>query len=85
MYTLSYTEVLLLYSEPFVIQTLFVLFLHGWIIELLMYLSKLIPVFNDMKAIHSIVFTHGVWMGGRAFGQAAGKSLSVLYLRNRMV
>ena len=28
-----------------------------------------------------IVFTHGVWMGGRA----AGKSVSGLYLRNRKV
>ena len=30
------------------------------------------------KGCADIVFTHGIWMGG----QAAGKSLSGLYLRN---
>ena len=34
-----------------------------------------------LKGCRGIVFTHGVWMGGRV----AGKSLSGLYLRNRKV
>ena len=34
-----------------------------------------------LKGCWGIVFTHGVWMGGRV----AGKSLSGLYLRNRTV
>ena len=34
-----------------------------------------------LKNCWGIVFTHGVWMGGRALG----KSLSGLYLRNRKV
>ena len=42
-----------------------------------------------LKGCRGIVFTHGVRMGGRASGrvggQAAGNSLSGLYLRNRKV
>ena len=34
---------------------------------------------------YNFVFTHGVRMGGRASGRAAGNSLSGLYLRNRKV
>ena len=34
-----------------------------------------------LKSCQSIVFTHGVWMGGRADRQAAGKSLSGQYLK----
>ena len=38
-----------------------------------------------LKGCRGIVFTHGVRMGGRAGRQAAGKSLSGLYLRNHKV
>ena len=38
-----------------------------------------------LKGCRGIVFTHGVRMGGRVSGQAAGKSLSGLYLKNRKV
>ena len=38
-----------------------------------------------LKGCWGIVFTHGVRMGGRAGGWAAGNSLSGLYLRNRKV
>ena len=38
-----------------------------------------------LKGRRGIVFTHGVRMGGRAGGWAAGKSLSGLYLRNHKV
>ena len=38
-----------------------------------------------IRAVGGIVFTHGVQMGGRPGGRAAGNSLSGLYLRNRKV
>ena len=38
-----------------------------------------------LKGCRGIVFTHGVRMGRRAGGWAAGNSLSGLYLRNRKV
>ena len=38
-----------------------------------------------LKGCRGIVFTHGVRMGGRVGGWAAGNSLSGLYLRNRKV
>ena len=37
------------------------------------------------KGCQGIVFTHGVWIGGRAGRRAAGNRLSGLYLRNRKV
>ena len=49
--------------------------------------SQLVDCFypTALKGCRGIVFTHGVRMGGRAGGQAAGNSLSGLYLRNRKV
>ena len=42
---------------------------------------------TSLKGCHSIVFTHGVQMGGQAFGWAAGESLGSISetLRCRML
>ena len=38
-----------------------------------------------VKGCRGIVFTHGVWMGGRVSERATENSLSGLYFRNRKV
>ena len=40
---------------------------------------------TTLKGCQGIVFIHGVWMGGQEGGQAAGRSLSGLFLGNRKV
>ena len=50
-------------------------------------LQQTLPFYypTALKGCRGIVFTHGVRMGGRPGGRAAGNSLSGLYLRNRKV